>query len=351
MTSLPRLVSRGNALLVAFSFLSAPSTGSCEPTRPEPRVAENPSDEAELAKVFSFLALSRQKGDDEVVRQTAKMLLDATVGMPPKSRLRAQCLHEVAFDYQYLGKLDEAEAHFHRAVEAKREAFGKRDPSTANTLNSLGELYRWKGEPAKAIPWLREARDILLPGADAARPTDILGLTYVDMGELETGEKFHRRALKLRLSVRPPAPEGLIKSWQHLGIVCTMRGKLREASGFYEKALAAAEKRAGVQSLLAAGLRAGLANVYWMRGERTKSEKMLAAAAAVLEETQERGLELAGLLEDVGAAFIVRSDYERAEPYYEKSFAIKKKHLGVHAQRKCPGLTAQRKCLPPVSRP
>src|SRR3546814_12372448 len=54
-------------------------------------------------------------------------------------------------------RYDEAEEFYRKALAIRRKAFGDEHQLTASSLNNLGNLYRDKGEPARAEPLYREA--------------------------------------------------------------------------------------------------------------------------------------------------------------------------------------------------
>jgi tetratricopeptide (TPR) repeat protein len=59
--------------------------------------------------------------------------------------------------YANLGRLDEAEKMYQRALQGKEKAWGPEHTSTLDTVNNLGSLYRDQGKLVEAEEMYRLA--------------------------------------------------------------------------------------------------------------------------------------------------------------------------------------------------
>src|SRR3546814_7220468 len=79
-------------------------------------------------------------------------------------------------------RYDEAEEFYRMALAIRRKAFGDEHQLTASSLNNLGNLYRDKGEPARAEPLYREAIAIYRTKMGDDHPWTATGIK--NLGEL-----------------------------------------------------------------------------------------------------------------------------------------------------------------------
>ena len=105
------------------------------------------------------------------------------LGDPEKAE---QCLHEAAQIYMSSEKDEHAEEILNEILELQ--------PDTINVYNSLGVLYRKRGDLESALKHYQKALKI---HPDAPHIYYNLGRVYVDIGNMEKGESFFRNALKL----------------------------------------------------------------------------------------------------------------------------------------------------------
>ena len=105
------------------------------------------------------------------------------LGDPEKAE---KCLHEAAQIYMSSEKDEHAEEILNEILELQ--------PDTVNVYNSLGVLYRKRGDLKTALQHYQKALKI---HPDAPHIYYNLGRVHVDMDNMEKGESFFRQALKL----------------------------------------------------------------------------------------------------------------------------------------------------------
>ncbi len=121
-------------------------------------------------------------------------------------RLYAKAYEGMARAYQKLGKTDEAEkymikaADIHMSKENVNEAeevlneIKEINPNTVNIYNSLGVLYRKKGDFKKALQNYKKALNI---HPDRVRIHYNIGRLYIEMKDPETAKSYFQQALKI----------------------------------------------------------------------------------------------------------------------------------------------------------
>jgi tetratricopeptide (TPR) repeat protein len=119
---------------------------------------------------------------------------------------------------RYLGRLDEALAHFTKATEL--------DPSAAEGHMNLGNALKQQGRLEQAIERYRRALELRPDYAEAHLN---LGVALMEQGKEREAEDHYRHAL----SVNPRFPEALM----NLAIVLQHRGEFAEAVAHYRRAV------------------------------------------------------------------------------------------------------------------
>jgi tetratricopeptide (TPR) repeat protein len=119
---------------------------------------------------------------------------------------------------RYLGRLDEASAHFTKATEL--------DPSAAESHMNLGNVLKQQGRLGEAIERYRRALELKPDYAEAHLN---LGVALKEQGQEQEAEDHYRHAL----GVNPRFPEALM----NLAIVLQHRGEFEEAVAHYRRAL------------------------------------------------------------------------------------------------------------------
>jgi len=150
-----------------------------------------------------------------------------------------------------LGRLDEAQARFERALALWEPAYGAEHPMIAMVTNNLGDLHRQGGEPAKALPYCQRALAIgeaTLPEGHPVRAYHLLCTAHA-LVALDRGAEaipLLERALAIRAAAAGDLVEprfGLAKARWQVG------GKADRARALE----LAAEARAGAAAAGAAG--------------------------------------------------------------------------------------------------
>ncbi|NEX64533.1 tetratricopeptide repeat protein [Noviherbaspirillum galbum] len=137
--------------------------------------------------------------------------------LPPAQRDTVAALNLAAACAHALGRLDEAEAHWTRALQV--------DPDHALIHNNLGILYQKTGRPAQAETAFRHA---LARRPDYSEASFNFGALWQDLKNLDEAEHWYRNAVAIR-----PA---YAQAHNNLGVVLRMRQRWQEARDRFEEA-------------------------------------------------------------------------------------------------------------------
>jgi serine/threonine protein kinase/tetratricopeptide (TPR) repeat protein len=162
----------------------------------------------------------------------------------------------------------------------------------AEICNTIGEVYRALGQPAKAEQMHRGARALQTqsPGVSrAAVATSLhdLALVLRDQGQLAEAESLHRQALELRRKLYGENNIDVANSLNHLGLVLRDEGKAAEAETLHRAALA-------IQKKLFSNRHASVAMSLNNLGLAQRDEGKLSEAEATLREALALEKELFG---------------------------------------------------------
>jgi len=200
---------------------------------------------------------------------------------------------ELGDSLRFLGKLDEAESHLRKALDAQRRTLGPDGLDTLRTTSRLGVVTYSKGDLKQAesvlrsavqglrrldqpgtpelvdsLQWLgqtlrdedkrQEAVTVLLEALDLARKTngndhpstlsslDALGLLYWDLGRLDEAESYLRQSLDASRHVLGADHTDTLTTTLNLGLVLLDREKNSEAETAFRTALDGYRKVLGV---------------------------------------------------------------------------------------------------------
>jgi tetratricopeptide (TPR) repeat protein len=155
----------------------------------------------------------------------------------------------LAFD---MGRLEEAERWFLRALEVREEVRGRNSYEVGSTLGSLAAVYREAGQPDRAKANYREAIAVL----EAVFGKDDYGITaavtglgnlHRDLGEFEEARRLYERSFRIIESSGTGTAWG-VSDWplgttvRNLAQVHRYLGNHDVALSLYERVLAIEEK-------------------------------------------------------------------------------------------------------------
>jgi tetratricopeptide (TPR) repeat protein len=207
------------------------------------------------ASATNLGGLLLQMGDSEGGVAVLEDALELYLSNRPKHPTVADILSLLAQAYANLGRNDQSEAAFRRALELQRQLLGPEHPTVANTLGNLSELLRRVGRPEDALP----------------------------LGE---------QSLAIRTAALGPDHSAVGQSWYVLSSVYGDLGRRTDALDAADKAQAIAEQH-GRDEFQLARRRMDLAKLRWRLDEdRATARRVIANAVEVMAKSPERETEL-----------------------------------------------------------
>lgn len=207
-----------------------------------------------------------------------------------------------------LSEFEEAESHYHQALDGSRMSEGK--GAEANALGNLGVIYQHKGDRAKAKGYHQEALAIHRETGNRrgeANQLGNLGIIYQSQGDLEEAEEHHRQALAVDVEFGYRLGEA--QDLGNLGIIYTDRGNLPEAEDHLQRALTI--QRDIGDRLGEARQLGNLANIFAEQGDFTGAQEYMQQSLTIHREIGNR-FDQANALGGLGILAAVRNDHDEA---------------------------------------
>jgi serine/threonine protein kinase/tetratricopeptide (TPR) repeat protein len=189
--------------------------------------------------------------------RTFWLLRDAKAGATQLERARAiyaeRCgpdhpdtltaAHNLAMNYNDLGRADDAYELAEQTLAARRRVLGPDHPDTLWSMNNLAFHYAYRGRREDALRLRGETltvrRRVLGPDhPDTLMSMSNLALSYFDLGRLEEALQLHQETLAARRQVLGPVHRHTLSSMTGVAVCLSRLGRHVEALKLHEQALA-----------------------------------------------------------------------------------------------------------------
>lgn len=227
-----------------------------------------------------------------------------------------------------------AEAAFERAVHLLESGGWMDDPTAAQILDNLANLYRVTGRWTEAENAYRRVVGILerLFGKDDASIAprlQTLGAMLQQQGRYQEASSDLGRALTIRRAVLPPDHPDIGESAYALGQVLQALGETRQAENLYREALRIWAGVFGEASAEVGTVANDLGHLYTTQGRYAEAEPVLRRSLAANRAAlgPDHG-EVGRSLNNLAALNQVQARYARAEDLYGQAIAIWEDALG-----------------------
>ena len=206
--------------------------------------------------------------DAEKMYQQALAIWEKTLG--PDNPTVALGVMNLAELYQAESKYEQSEALYKRALAIEQKALGPTHPTTGGTINNLATLYIVEGKYADAESLYLQQLPIMEKTAgpasiEVANMSENLGMAYIAENKAAEAGPRIRRALEIWEKEGSESPD-VVKSVFGLGMISTIEGKVAEADGYYQRALALTQKIYGPDHPNVAQIQATLGSLYYLKG-------------------------------------------------------------------------------------
>lgn len=195
--------------------------------------------------------------------------------------------------YRYrLGRYQESEALYQRALDVRERVLKADDPAIADTLTNLAELYKAQERSEDAIPLLNRALEIRSRSLDpndpriAASLQNLAGAMELDArgDKFVAAQKLLERALAIRLKTQRPDHPEVAGAISKLATNLFNQGKYKDADARYIEALAIRRKSQPPKHPDIASTLAGLGMNQLELKRYAEAEVALREAVAIREQ-------------------------------------------------------------------
>lgn len=233
-----------------------------------------------------------------------------------------------------LGKLDDAEALYDRALGLREAALGPEHPEVAKTLNGLAGVYMRQIKFPRAEVLYERALAIQEKAfghehVDIARTLDDLAWLYAQWGKFPQAEATLERGLAIREKALGKEHPDVGKAIERMAIIDMGQGYTARAEGRFERALAIQEKALGKEHPRLSVTLHNLALL--LQGERQydRAEPLYRRMLAIREVAfGKEHPEVALALNDLASLAALRGDMAGAESLHRQELAIREKTQG-----------------------
>lgn len=201
----------------------------------------------------------------------------------------ASSLNQMAFVKRELGKYQEAENSYLKALEISRSLFGE-DTIYATNLNNLASLYQFLGKYDKAEQMMLQSTALIKKIAGERSNLYIstqnnIGTLYSDKGQYEKAKTVMLKAVELRKLLSGEKSQAYAESLNNLGYIFASLGQYSEAEASYSKAKDLLLGLLGENSTVFASVIDNLADLYSVTGEFERAEQLYKQALGIRKNT------------------------------------------------------------------
>ncbi len=233
--------------------------------------------------------------------------------------------------YHYLGRWEEAEAMYSRALELSRKLHGPVHPEVAQLLNNLGVTFMNRDKLVEAETLYQEALAMRrkLLGENHLAVAETLGsLSFLlrRQGRLEEAEAAIREALAIQKERLGNENPEVAESIRGLGTVLWRQQKLPEAESKIREALTMQTKLLGADDPIVADMTEDLGLVLIDQGRLADAERALTDALAARRRLQgDTHRDTLSCMVSLLNTLLAEAKYDVAEPLALECWTTRKK--------------------------
>jgi tetratricopeptide (TPR) repeat protein len=243
-------------------------------------------------------------------------------------------VNNIANLYIKQGKLGEAEELYQRALQGYEKALGPDHTSTLRTVYNLASLYQQQDKLDEVEKLYQRAlqgfEKALGPDHTSALDTvKDLATLYMKQGKLGEAEELYQRALQGYEKAVGPDNTSTLRTVYNLAILYVEQDKLDEAEKLYQRALQGFEKALGPDHTSALDTVNNLATLYMKQGKLDEAEKLYQRALQGNEKAV--GPEHRSTLRTVhnlAILYVEQDKLDEAEKMYQRALRGFEKALG-----------------------
>ena len=288
-----------------------------------------------LVDIFRTTDPANLSGDTVTVRellergrlQVERQLVDQPV-------ILASMLDAIGRIYRNLGRYDQAQEVWGRALELRRKTLGPTHPEVAANLTELGILHHRFARYDLAEPLLREAlamwqQQVGQPGADLATTLSSLADLHLIKRDYGRAEQLYREAVEVRRSALGPEHPDVASDLTNLATLY-LHSEPALADSLYSAALAVQRKRLLPGNAHMLETLDGMAAARYRLGRLDDAFNLHMEALNMRRRLLGDGhVETVFSLESLAMVSEKRGNRNAAESYYREALVLKRKLFGA----------------------
>ena len=234
--------------------------------------------------------------------------------------LRIDLFIKVGRILQHIGKWDDAEVKFKFSFELSEKIGDKK--RIANSLNSLGKQFQFKGDLSKAMKCYAKDLEInksLDNKKGISRALGNIGLVFKEHSNYSKAMEYYKK--KLIISEELNDKSSISNALQYIGVLYKIQGNYTEALKCNEKSLKICEilgDKMGISSIIM-----NIGNIYLNQSNYSKAIECYNKDLYNCNELgHNKGISV--VYGNMGAAFFLQGNYDKAMEYFEKNLLLSK---------------------------
>ncbi|MBZ4416485.1 serine/threonine-protein kinase [Myxococcus sp. RHSTA-1-4] len=281
---------------------------------------------AGLVRLLSFVGADLDP-DEETPRHAAAALKR----LGGDARIEATLSMNLASLHRARGRMEEALAESHRALDMARKVYTAEEPELATALLSVGQMLGLLGRPEEGLPFLLEAESVYGRTYGPEHPNlavvlDTIAVHHVQAGAPERALEHGRRALGIFQRVYGDEHPMTAGTLHNLGGFLLELDRAEEALHSFERAAKIREKELGPRDAKLAASLSGMGRALAKQGRYAEAAEHHQRALAIREaalgpESPPVAIDLMGLGRDflgLKAPRKARAPLERAVALLER---------------------------------
>ncbi|MBI3501356.1 MAG: tetratricopeptide repeat protein [Bacteroidetes bacterium] len=261
--------------------------------------------------------LSRKKPEPAMEYANQALALGKKLG---NKKFIASSYNTIGTIYRYRGEYDKALENNFSSLSIYKEI--KDSAGIAAVLNNVGNVYYHQGKFSKALENYLAAlktREAMHDKQGVASSFSNMGMVYGEEGDFTNSLDYFLKSLKIREEIGDK--EGIGISLNNIGEVFSKKGSYREALDYHLRALKVREeindKKGTAESLVILG------DDYLKLGDESSSLKYFLKSLDLFEETNNKN-GIGNSLMNIGQLYYRQNNYPKALEYLMKGLSVAK---------------------------
>jgi tetratricopeptide (TPR) repeat protein len=232
----------------------------------------------------------------------------------------ASILNNIAFIWNYQGKVDSALIFWERSLVLREETNDKK--GVANSLTNIGFVYHNRGDISRALDYYSRALNIqeqIGEKSGMAYSLHNIAAIHQDQGDLDGALKYFARTLKLREEINDK--RGIGYSLNAIAILYKIKGKPDQALNYFERSLKVRqeiEDKQGISYTLN-----HIGNIYFGKNDLEKALDYYEKSLKLSEEIgNKQGIATCYLY--MGGVYFKQAKYPLALSFTDKALKLSK---------------------------